>query len=684
MTNWIWFPGDYEIYHAMKQNFEREERGITWPAFWKSGNWNHSVKFSKAYTLSEETSFFVTAFGEGYVAVKCLDPSKAGQYDPYKEVKYPIGSKITTPDKDVIIEIVVSNLNGLPSAFVEGAVIKSDPSWEVTNFANVAQPVGCNDMHVQATQNPMTFVYSTEVIQPVNVSAASGGLLYDFGRELTAETCITFTSEPTDLSLCYGESEAEALDGNWCYQRQEIKAYPGINIFGEFKDDHLFITKKRAFRYIFVPNFKGQETITIHANHLYVDYPNKSSLQVSDELIEKIWNISEETFRLVSGPFFIDGVKRDGWIWSGDAYQSYFVNRYLFFDQGICERTILALRGNEEVYQHINGILDYSLFWIISIADNYTTFGNKVFLKQILPKLERLWEYCLKQTNELGFIYGRENDWVFIDWANIDKGSDKIISEEQILLVKCYESMIVIYDALEMETQNLKESLATLSRNIRKYFWDEGQGAFIDSYSTGRNKVSRHSNLLAVVFNFADEPEKTSIMNKVIFNPEIEAITTPYFKFYEMAALAELGQHEMVLTNMKEYWGGMIERGASTFWEEFDPNQSVEEQYSMYDDPYGKSLCHAWGANPIFIISRYFAGLYPTKPGYETFCVEPRLEMFEEFSTELPVKNGAVEIIWKNKQLAVKSSCDGGILKVENNTYNLRKNEVKKISLDLR
>ena len=34
-TFWIWYPGDFELYHAMKQNFSRVERGFGWPAFWR-------------------------------------------------------------------------------------------------------------------------------------------------------------------------------------------------------------------------------------------------------------------------------------------------------------------------------------------------------------------------------------------------------------------------------------------------------------------------------------------------------------------------------------------------------------------------------------------------------------------------------------------------------------------------
>ena len=39
---------------------------------------------------------------------------------------------------------------------------------------------------------------------------------------------------------------------------------------------------------------------------------------------------------LTTREFFIDGIKRDRWVWSGDAIQSYLMNYYLFFDNERC------------------------------------------------------------------------------------------------------------------------------------------------------------------------------------------------------------------------------------------------------------------------------------------------------------------------------------------------------------
>ena len=66
-TFWLWYPGDFELYHAMKQNFSRVERGCGWPAFWKSEGWRHRVAFRRSFALERETTFCVFSKAIGYV-----------------------------------------------------------------------------------------------------------------------------------------------------------------------------------------------------------------------------------------------------------------------------------------------------------------------------------------------------------------------------------------------------------------------------------------------------------------------------------------------------------------------------------------------------------------------------------------------------------------------------------------
>jgi alpha-L-rhamnosidase len=397
-------------------------------------------------------------------------------------------------------------------------------------------------MYTRPEQNPMVFEYTSQICKPVKVEKVDGGILYDFGREITAETIICFNEQIKEITLCYGESRREALDVEWCYLKQHLAPYGNDELYGAFESELVYRTKLRAFQYIFIPEGDRASDITIEADYKFVDFPRRSSFSCTDERLNQIWKVSEETFRLASGIFFIDGIKRDRWIWSGDAYQSYFINQYLFFDEEICKRTILALRGNDPVPQHINTILDYSLYWIISLENYYNMSGDLEFLQMIYPKMESMMRYCMNQLDENGFIYGRPEDWVFIDWSDIDKSG--AISEEQLLLARSYEAMISVRKLLGMDATEFDERFTELKNNIWKFYWDKDQGAFIDSYTSGRKKVSRHSNIFAVLFEYTNEEETQSILNNVLLNDKVTAITTPYFKFYELEVLAKLGSYD--------------------------------------------------------------------------------------------------------------------------------------------
>lgn len=650
-TYWLWYPGDFEIYHGMIQNFAREERGFDWPAFWHIDDCRKNVKFLRSYELEEETAFTVYSHGSGFLTIN--------------EEKHRFGEKVVCGPGKVDVVIFAGIITGVPSVFVEGEVICSDQGWKVTDFISEPVNAGYNSRYCKKEQNPTEWEYASVLVQPGKIMEQDGGVLYDFGRELTAELELKFAGAEKEVLVCYGESVPEAMDQEWCYYSQKVTTSQ--------------VLRKRAFRYVYIPNTMQGE-ITLTARHIYVDIPVRASFQCEDEELNQIWNISRETFQLCSGIFFIDGVKRDRWIWSGDAYQSYLVNPYLFFDEDINKRTIWALRGNGPVRRHINTIMDYSMYWVISIYDHYKMSGDLEFMQMIYPKVKTMMEFLEAQLDENGFIVGKPDDWIFIDWADLDKNGP--LCAEQMLLLRCYETMQTLETLLveadsdnENTVGNYQKKYADLKEKIDQYFWCEKKGAYIDSFTSGREHVSRHSNLFAILFEQADAHKKELICENVIYNDSVPQITTPYFKFYELDLLCRMGRNREVLDQIKSYWGGMLKEGAATVWEEYNPQQHGLEQYAMYGDPYGKSLCHAWGATPIYLIGRYFMGVEATKPGYETFKVAPDTSVFENFQCTVPVKNGQVQIAWDGTKLSVLADRAGGTLEYAGNVYELKAGE---------
>ena len=107
-----------------------------------------------------------------------------------------------------------------------------------------------------------------------------------------------------------------------------------------------------------------------------------------------------------------------------------------------------------------------------------------------------------------------------------------------------------------------------------------------------------------------------------------------------------MGCLDQVLDTILSYWGGMLALGADTFWEEYDPQKPLEQQYEMYGDPFGKSMCHAWSASPIYLIGKYFLGLRISPETEEGYEIRPYHKAFQSVEAVLPAGNKTVEIRW--------------------------------------
>lgn len=512
---WLWYPGDFEIRHGLLQNFQREERGFDWPAYWYMDDCHRNVKFKRYYFLDQPSMFKVTIQGVGYVEIN-------GQ-------KHPCGKWLTCPAGKAKIRIFVGHTSGLPAMFIEGDEVKSDIGWTASNFIE-EYPAGWSPLYVDIAKDPNQIYYQKECVHPVTETEIGGGILFDFGRAVNGcVELISLDDHIESITLCYGESDVEAMDIDYCYYKQ-------IGMTRKMK------ARKRAFRYLFIPEV-STGMVQLQVFHEFLSLSKQAAFSSDSSLLNQIWSVSEEAFKLCSDLFFIDGIKRDRWIWSGDAYQSFMINQYLFFDEEINKRTILALRGQNEIKQHMNTIVDYSILWLIGIENHYMMTKDYEFLRIVYPKMQSLMRYLMEQTNELGFIYGRAKDWIFIDWSEMDK--EGTLAAEQVLLLKAYHSMITCGDILaetygeneNYHTHLYQEKYQLLKQNLFDYFWDEELGAFIDCYESGRRNVTRHANIFAVLFDFANKDQQQSILKNVLLNDTITQITTPYFKFYEQDAL---------------------------------------------------------------------------------------------------------------------------------------------------
>jgi hypothetical protein len=344
------------------------------------------------------------------------------------------------------------------------------------------------------------------------------------------------------------------------------------------------------------------------------------------------------------------------------------MNYYHYFDNETVSRTMLALRGKDPVTGHINTIMDYTFYWFLGIYDYYLYTGDKTFITQFYPRMQSLMEYCLGRRNKDGLMEGLPGDWIFIDWA--DKLSKKgEVSFEQLLLCRSLETMALCADLAheQADAAKYKQYAADLKTKLFSIYWNETKHALVHSRVDGQQteNVTRYSNMFSIFFDYFNQQQKEAVKKSVLLNDSIQKITTPYMRFYELEALCAMGEQSYVLKEMKDYWGGMLKLGATSFWEEYNPSKKGAEHYAMYGREFGKSLCHAWGASPIYLLGKYYLGVKPTAPGYETYAIQPVLGGLQWMEGRVPTPKGAIAVNCSIKEMNITTAGGTGTLRFQ-------------------
>lgn len=659
---WIWYPGDYEIWLSNQVQQRRTDRGSFFPVFWKIDSHYPLVDFHKEFTLSVPEEISIHA--EGNYNVKLDGQLVEGT-----------PGRLVVPAGRHKINVKVFNQSVVPAIFISGRTIITDSSWLVT-FEDkewIDETGKTSDLSAtnwllagswnfnKATSLPSQFRLPVSPTSAAVSIATGRGKLVDFGRETFGFIRLHGIRGKGKLTLYYGESKEEALSEKGAVTLDRLE-------FGNHFSGDSVMPLSKAFRYVHVVHDPGITVDSLSMLYEYADVDEPGSFTCSDEEINRIYDISKYTFRLNTREFFIDGIKRDRWVWSGDAQQSYLMNYYLYFDRETVTRTLVALRGKDPVTSHINTIMDYTFYWFLGIYDYYLYTGDKRFITQFYPRMKTLMDYCLGRRNKDGLMEGMPGDWIFIDWA---KGLSKKgeVSFEQILLCRSLETMALCASLAndEMAATSYRQIAASLRKKVFDIYWSPAKQALVHSRVDGvpTDNVTRYANMFGIFFDYFSADQKQQVKQNVLLNDNVAKITTPYMRFYELEALCAMGEQDYVLREMKAYWGGMLKLGATTFWEEYDPSKSGAEHLAMYGREFGKSLCHAWGASPLYLLGKYYLGVKPTAPGYSQYVVEPRLGGLAWMQGKVPTPAGVLELSVNKKEIKVTSPAGNGVLKIK-------------------
>lgn len=680
-ATWIWYPGDLEIWLGNRFNNRRTERGAMFPPFWKQDSHWVTVEFSKTITLEKPETISIKAEG---VFNFMLDG----------KLQFGMPDEINVPSGEHKLNFKVHNQATPPTLYISGNTIRTDNTWLATyedkiwiDENGVAHGSG---IYVPAsTWNfnnpdipPSHFSLEREEIRPADKEKTPMGcILYDFGKETFGYLKFKNVKGKGAIHIYYGESREEAQDKDHC------ETLNRITINEEDNSPEIAVEDSKAFRFVYIET-EGN----VSFDELSMDYEyapqNKDisgSFCCSDELLNKIWDIGAYTMDLTTREFFVDGIKRDRWTWSGDAIQSYLMNYYLRFDNACVRRTIRQLRGKDPVTAHINTIMDYTFYWFKSVYDYYIYTGDMDFVREIYPRMQTMMQYVLSRTDAEGMAEGQPDDWIFVDWVDFPMHKRGTLCFEQILFCKSLETMKLCASILRdnpldnppqgsittreysADAKKYAELSETLYNKLKTTFWDGEHQAFMHAIEDGEmnRQITKFPNMFAIIYDYLSEEEKQTVMKSVMLNHEIEDITTPYMRFYELEALCLMGMQAQVLEEIRSYWGGMINEGATSFWEKYNPQDRGIQHLAMYGRPYGKSLCHAWGASPVYLLGKYYLGVKPTAPGYAEYEIRPVLGGLEWMKGDVPTPFGKIHIEMNDRKITVKSDGGKGLLFID-------------------
>ncbi len=134
----------------------------------------------------------------------------------------------------------------------------------------------------------------------------------------------------------------------------------------------------------------------------------------------------------------------------------------------------------------------------------------------------------------------------------------------------------------------------------------------------------------------------------------VVTVGSPFALLYILEALARQDRQSEIIGIVRDRWGAMVDRGATSFWETFPG----------YDPKWWtRSYCHAWSAAPTYFLSRYQLGVWWSEPGYKTARIAPQPVGLTWARGSVPTPQGSIEVDWRSSgnEFAIEARLPRGV-----------------------
>ena len=516
-------------------------------------------------------------------------------------------------------------------------VMKADGA--VTNEKHLLEPF----VGQVSTSEPDVTVFKT-------TSAAKASVLLDFGKEIQGGVQIVRSASgfkgAAVFHLCFGESVSEAMsdvtaEGSTATNDHSARDFEtavpwlGSATVGE--------TGFRFLRVDLVSEDEEIPVVAIRAVSRYRDIPYLGSFKSNDERLDRIWATGAYTVHLNMQDYLWDGIKRDRLVWMGDMHPEVMTIGAVFGNHEVVRKSLDYVRDGTPVDSWMNGICSYSLWWIIIHHHLYWYYGDKEYLAEQKDYLAGLLRNVIRNVdgNKENYKEGR-----FIDWPTNDN-PDAIHAGLQALTVRALEAGADLMGRLSEPA--LSQECLDVARRMRTYVPDP--------------KGNKEAAALLAIQGMLDG--KTA--RDIIVRGGAKDCTS-FMGYYMLEALAKSGHYDDAVDLISEYWGRMLDLGATTFWEDFNYEDSKNAARIDEFVPEGKfdihadggaycylglrhSFCHGWASGPTAWMSEHLLGVEPVEPGFKVVRVIPHLGgKLRQVEGYFPTPHGLIHVTHSRRE----------------------------------
>lgn len=332
-------------------------------------------------------------------------------------------------------------------------------------------------------------------------------------------------------------------------------------------------------------------------------------------LIADIDRVGLTTLKECMQTVYEDGPKRDRRLWIGDLYLESLANLYSYQNNNLTKRCFYLLAGlsaddgmlisnvfeTPEPHAQVgNRLLDYCFLFNVALKEYVAATDDKQTGLDLWPVAKKQLDIARKYAGKDGmmdYVKAGKEWWVFFDWKD---GLDKQACLQGLTIYTLNQTYAL---AKMLGKEDEVSDVPALARKLKnaayKNLYDKTSGLFV----SGTNKqISYGGQAWMILSGVASKTEAQGALKALATVKDAVRPGAPYMYHYYVAALIESGLKTEAKEAVENYWGGMIKKGADTFWEVYDPNDELKSPYNFYPV---NSYCHAWSCTPVYFIRKY-------------------------------------------------------------------------------